>query len=288
MRLLLNICLVTGLLVLGGIGYISLNSQPESITLQGEPGDIARGAYLARVSGCIACHTNNDGALVAGAPLETPYGTFYAPNLTTELKTGIGNWSEEDFARALRHGKSPTGEAYYPAFPYEFFSHLSDQDIRDLWAAFQTVPAISKPEPATELSFPYNLKYGLPLWQALWQWQPETPVTQAETGRYLAEAAAHCAACHTPRNLFGGLQQDKWLQGVPASENTDAVPAITSQALKENDWTADDLAYALKTGITPDGDVFGGSMGEVVKHGTYYLTKTDRQAIAAYLLDSGE
>ncbi len=250
-----------------------------------QPGNVANGAYLARISGCIACHTDseNNGKLVAGASLDSPYGQFYAPNLTTDAETGIGNWTLNDFARAVRQGISPAGDAYYPAFPYEFFSQLSDQDVRDLWAAFRTVPPVNQPAPPSQLSFPYSLKQGLPVWQRLFQLQPNA-VETANRGAYLAEVSGHCAACHTPRNLFGSLRQDQWLQGIEASGETEAIPAITANALRKNNWTVEDIAYALKTGITPEGDALGGGMGEVIKHGSRFMSEADRQAIAEYLL----
>ncbi|WP_261842015.1 c-type cytochrome [Aliamphritea ceti] len=252
---------------------------------QEQPGNVANGAYLARISGCIACHTDseNNGKLVAGAPLDSPYGQFYAPNLTTDSKTGIGSWTLNDFARAVRQGISPEGSAYYPAFPYEFFGQLSDQDVRDLWAAFRTVPPVNQPTPPSQLSFPYNLKQGLPVWQRLFQLSPDV-TEESDRGKYLTEAVGHCAACHTPRNLFGSLQQDQWLQGVEALGDAEAIPAITASALRQNNWTVEDLAYALKTGITPEGDALGGSMGEVIKHGSRFMSEADRQAIAKYLL----
>lgn len=274
-------------LVIAAAGYFLL--RPVAITESlaanpDQPGNVPNGAYLARISGCIACHTDseNKGKLVAGAPLDTPFGVFWAPNLTSDPETGIGNWTLQDFATAVRHGIAPDGSSYYPAFPYEFFSHLTDQDIRDLWAAFQTVPPVSQAAPPSQLSFPFNMREGLPAWQRFFPWQGET--YPENRGQYLAEATGHCAACHTPRNIFGGLQTDQWLEGVAAVDDAEAVPAITPEALKQNGWTAEDLAYALKTGLTPDGDALGGSMGEVIKHGSRFMTETDRLALARYLL----
>ncbi len=283
-----TISLAALLLAAVAAGYYLLQPMAADETLTDDPalaGNVANGAYLARISGCIACHTDseNKGKLVAGAPLDSPYGQFYAPNLTTDADTGLGSWTLNDFARAVRQGVSPRGETYYPAFPYEFFAQLSDQDIRDLWAAFQTVAPVNQPAPSSQLSFPYNLKQGLPLWQRFFQLKPETDVA-AERGKYLVEASGHCAACHTPRNLVGGLQQDRWFEGVAATDDSEAIPAITARALRENGWTADDIAYALKTGLTPDGDALGGSMGEVIKYGSRFMSEADRRAIADYLL----
>jgi len=273
--------------------YIDLSHQARPVQLDADTGNVERGAYLARASGCIACHTNVDegGApLAGGPPIDTPFGTFYAPNLTMDKEQGIGDWTLEDFARALRHGTSPDGQPYYPAFPYSFYTRLSDQDIADLWAAFQTVPAVAEPSKQQELSFPFNIRSGLPLWQALYldDQRFEVDPQQSEQynrGAYLVEAAAHCAACHTPRDLLGGLDQKQAMAGAEGMPGGGRSPAITANALKENGWTTDDLAYALRSGITPEGDVLGGSMAEVIRDGTSFLTDDDLQAIALYLMN---
>ncbi|WP_432474224.1 c-type cytochrome [Amphritea sp. HPY] len=272
----------------------AFNSSPEQTQLNAKPGNIANGAYLARASGCIACHTDKEAPgqpLAGGAPLQTPFGTFYAPNLTTDKTHGIGNWTLQQFAQALRHGISPAGEPYYPAFPYTFYTRLSDQDIADLWAAFKTVPPANQANTAHKLGFPFNIRQGVALWQSMFmEDQPFTP-SKAQNqhynrGKYLVESAAHCAACHSPRNLLGALEKEQLFTGSPSLlEGEGSVPAITAQALTEAGWTESDLSYALQSGIKADGDVFGGSMSEVVRDGTSFLQKQDLDAIAYYLFN---
>ncbi|WP_296060100.1 cytochrome c [uncultured Amphritea sp.] len=273
---------------------LPLSANIDKTQINAKAGNVARGAYLARASGCIACHTNVEAggpALAGGAPLKTPFGTFYAPNLTTDKQHGIGNWTLEDFATALRSGVSPEGKPYYPAFPYNFYTKLSDQDVADLWAAFQTVPSVNKASTPHELSFPYNVREGLNLWQSLFfeagRYTPaEGQEEQFNRGKYLVESAAHCAACHSPRNLFGALDEDNSFAGTKSMlEGEGSIPAITPEALKSAGWSQIDLSYALKSGIEPDGDVFGGSMAEVVRDGTAFLQKEDLDAIAHYLLN---
>ena len=260
-------------------------------------GDVNRGAYLARAGGCIACHTNSasGGApLAGGVALETPFGTLYTPNLTTDATHGIGSWSIRDFARAVRQGVSPEGEAYYPAFTYPFYGSFSDQDIADLWAAFQTVPAVTTPSRQQEMAFPFDQRWGLKLWRAAFLEPPRTEPVAGKSdawnrGRELAEGAAHCAACHTGRNPLGARNSDsEHFQGSDGLPGGDKSPAIDVETLQARGWTIDNLAYALRSGVMPDGDAFGGSMGEVVLNGTSYLTKPDRVAIATYLLDDHE
>ena len=282
--------------VAGGVFVIGLmlwpaGRDPAPIELTG---DVNRGAYLARASGCIACHTDISGGgapLAGGAPLDTPFGAYYPPNLTTDPKHGIGDWRVEDFAKAVRQGVSPDGEPYFPTFTYPFYSNFSDQDIADLWAAFQTVPAVGEPAPAHEVAFPFNQRWGMKLWRAAFLKPPETEPVDGRSatwnrGRELVEGASHCAACHTPRNLAGGRMSGAAFAGNEDLPGGDKAPSILPDDLKARGWTVDNLAFALRTGVMPDGDAFGGSMGEVVQGGTAFLSEEDLTAMAIYVLDA--
>lgn len=279
------------LLILGcGVVYWLWQPQSPRLEIESLKGDVMRGAYLARMSGCIACHTDTESGgapLAGGKPIDTPFGVFRAPNLTTDAEHGIGAWRLQQFSAAVREGISPQGKPYYPAFPYTFYNAFSDQDIADLWAAFQTVPPVSEPDPKQSINFPFNIREGLNLWRVLFFNNIEDKKTsnsenQYERGRYIVEVAGHCGACHTPRNLLGARNRDEALAGGRDAEGR-PVPDIRSEALKAA-WSEDDLAYALQTGIKADGDVLGGSMSEIVEHGTAYLSWPDLQAIAHYLL----
>lgn len=130
---------------------------------------LARGEYLIRAAGCVACHTDSEGGgsfLAGGRALVTPFGTFYAPNITADPEHGLGTWSEHDFVRALRHGRRPDGAAYYPAFPYTAYSGVNDRDIEDLWAYLQSVPSVAQPDRTHDLAFPF--RWRLLAWA--WQW----------------------------------------------------------------------------------------------------------------------
>ncbi|WP_413777674.1 c-type cytochrome [Thalassovita sp.] len=260
-------------------------------------GNVERGAYLARASGCIACHTDfaNGGApLAGGLALKTPFGTLYAPNLTTDPVHGIGSWNQAQFARAVREGVSPDGHAYYPAFTYPFYVNFSDQEIADLWAAFQTVPPVAQPSRPSGMSFPFNQRWGLKLWRAVFLKPPRTAPVAGKgevwnRGRELVEGATHCAACHTGRNIAGARNTEtERFQGSDALPGGEKAPAIDHVTLRKKGWDVASVAYALRTGIMPDGDVFGGSMGEVVRYGTSFLTEADQTAIATYLMDEHE
>ena len=261
--------------------------------ISGLAGDIDRGAYLARLAGCIPCHTDvrSGGAVLAGeAEIETEFGSFYAPNITPHAQDGIGRWTVDDFARALTAGESPDGRHYYPSFPYTFYTRLTDQDIVDLWAAVMSVPPVAGGPPSHDLGFPFSLQDGIGGWKRMFFYPGELPaaVDQSDAwnrGRYLARGPAHCGACHTPRNILGGRQTDRGYSG-GIGQSGESTPSITPEALAANGWTASDLTYALRTGILPDGDVFGGSMAEVVRDGTQYWSDADLAALAEYILSS--
>jgi len=276
---------------LAAVAAWPIGRAPEKIALQG---DVERGAYLARASGCIACHTDfdNGGApLAGGVKLETPFGSIYSPNLSTDPDHGIGAWTIEDFAMAVRQGISRDGAPYYPAFTYPFYQQFTDQDIADLWAAFQTVPAADAPSREPDMPFPFNQRALMKVWRALYLDPPRTdPVPGADAdwnrGKLLVEGAAHCGACHTGRTILGGRDHDtQHFKGSNMLPGGGKAPAIDAETLRSRGWDVDTLAYALRSGITTSGDAFGGAMGEVVLYGTQFLTNEDLEAMATYLLD---
>lgn len=281
---------------LGAVGLAAVAAWPigtplPQIRLEG---DVDRGAYLARASGCIACHTNfeNGGApLAGGVTLDTPFGALYSPNLTTDPEHGIGSWTLAEFDQAVRQGISPEGEPYYPAFTYPFYQNFSDQDIADLWAAFQTVAPVAEPSKDPDMPFPFNQRATLKIWRAMFLDPPRTdPVPENgdvwNRGRLLVEGAAHCGACHTGRNLLGARKVDsEHFKGSDMLPGGGKAPAIDYETLMTRGWDVENLAYALRTGITPSGDAFGNAMGEVVLYGTQFLREEDLIAIATYLMD---
>ena len=296
MRGLIRAALASAGLGMVAIAVIARWPIAESRDLPAPDGDAYRGAYLARSAGCVACHTNTaagGAALAGGKALTTPFGSFVPPNITTDPVHGIGDMTFAEFAAALRQGVRPDGKAYYPAFPYEFYADFSDQDIADLWAAIRTVPSIAEPAPAHDVRFPFNMRWGLKLWRAAYMKPADiSPVLGKSDawirGQELVRGAAHCAACHTGRNIFGGLKDSEALAGSDSLPEGETAPSIRPEALKTNGWTVANLTYALKTSVMPNGDVFGGSMAEVVQTGTAFLDEGDREAIATYLLDPPE
>jgi mono/diheme cytochrome c family protein len=251
----------------------------------------SRGQYLFRAADCTSCHTDGarHGAFLAGGPpLMTPFGIFYAPNITPDPRDGIGGWSEGDFRRALRHGIGKNRAYLYPVFPYPAFTHMTDRDIADLWAYLRTVPPAAQPSRRSKVKPPFDWRFLLVFWRLLYFDEgplPPAPDHSAEwrRGRYLAEAVAHCEECHTPRNFMGALDEAMAYAGNPHGPDKQDAPNITPDPSSGiGSWSVADIAQLLKDGQTPDFDFVGSGMAEVVK-GTGALTDADRHAIAVYI-----
>ncbi len=250
-----------------------------------------RGQYVFDAGDCVGCHTDakNKGARLAGGrALATPFGTFYAPNITPDKEHGIGNWSLADFQRALRHGTMASGAYFYPVFPFPSFTGMSDGDIADLYAYLMAQQPVSLANKPHELKFPFGWRFTLLGWRLMFFHEgPLEPVAgkdaQWNRGNYLANAVVHCGECHTPRNLLGGLKQSQAFAGNPEGPDGQKAPNITPDPQTGiGKWNVEDIVALLKDGITPTGDVVGSGMGEVVR-GTGKLTDEDLKAIAAYL-----
>lgn len=292
--------LVGAAIVLGGVGAIAgwVLSAPVRLdagTLaQLAPGDVTKGKRIFFAGGCSSCHAKPGSQgparleLSGGLELKTPFGIFVPPNISQDAKDGIGAWTVQDLANAMMKGVSPSGEHFYPAFPYASYARMKPQDVADLYAFLKTLPAVSGKAPDNALSFPFNIRRGIGLWKWLYL-SPEPVVAlqdgaseQALAGRYLVEGPGHCGECHTPRDLAGGLKRDKWLAGAVAAEGRGVVPNLTSGQGGIGGWSASDIANYLETGFTPDFDSVGGAMVDVQKN-MAELPAEDREAIAAYL-----
>lgn len=249
---------------------------------------IARGAYLYNAAGCASCHQEAGAAgPTGGHELESPFGgSFFAPNITPDEATGIGGWTGRDFLRALKHGRSPGGGFYWPAFPYRSYANMTDQDVLDVGAYLMSLPAIRNEVP----------EHNLPGWQFSWMmagWNklanmlegtppvvPDDP--QIQRGAYLARALGHCGECHSPRNSLGMMQLEQEFRG------SEIVPTdISPTALLGNEWNEDAFLGLLQLGMTASFDFVGGEMTAVVEH-TSKLTEEDQRAYAAFFLRSTE
>jgi mono/diheme cytochrome c family protein len=251
-------------------------------------GDLSKGGVVFNAGGCASCHMTpgqtDRKKLGGGLALKTDFGTFIVPNISSHKTDGIGAWSALDLANAMLRGVSPKGEHYYPAFPYTTYAHATIDDIRDLMAYLRTLPAIEGKAPDHDLAFPFSVRGGLGLWKALYlDTRPIVPDSTKSAawnrGHYLVEALAHCAECHSPRDMFGGIVKDKRYAGGPDPEGSGFLPNISGKNL--GSWSKDEVLDLLETGMTPD-DKVAGSMADVVKN-TSALPKSDREAMAEYL-----
>jgi mono/diheme cytochrome c family protein len=250
-------------------------------------GDVKRGEYLAKAGGCVGCHTEaKQGAApyAGGRALQTPFGTFFGPNITPHPGAGIGRWSEADFVRAMREGRRPDGAHYFPAFPYPSFTRVVDADLRDLWAYLRSLPPSSRASQPHELGWLYRWRFLVGLWKWFYftpgAFTPDANRTAAlNRGAYLALALGHCGECHTPRNWLGGPRAKRYLGGATTPDGKKA-PNLTPARLKMDDA---ELREFLASGMTPDGDVVGETMGEVIRNSTSQLTDADLAALSAYL-----
>jgi len=253
-------------------------------------GDVTRGEYLIRLGGCVACHTDAAGGrafLSGGAGLDTQFGTFVPPNITSDKTAGIGAWTIEQFSDAMSNGMGPQGNLY-PVFPYEHYTLMSDQEIVDLYVALMATEPVSDPAPASDIGFPFNIRLAMAGWKNLFfspgRFEPEAGKSDAyNRGKYLAYGPAHCVACHSPRNALGALDWDQALTGSPGGVGGKA-PPLTRTALVEEGYDVDTLAQTLVDGFTPGFDLLGEAMGEVVADGTSQWTDEDRRAMAEFLL----
>ena len=252
--------------------------------------DLSRGEALFWAGGCASCHaavgaTGDDRLVLAGGrALVSPFGTFRAPNISPDPEHGIGGWSDQAFLNAMRHGVSPRGQSYYPAFPYTSYAKMTAEDVVSLSAFLRTLPADATPDQGHDLALPFRLRRGVALWNLMylsstWAVDPGD-LTEAEArGRYLVEAVGHCSECHTPRDAFGGPVMAQFLAGGPNPSGEGTIPGITPATLT---WSQAEIAGYLMTGFTPEFDSAGGQMADVVKN-LARLPPEDRAAIAAYL-----
>lgn len=242
---------------------------------------VERGAYIFQAAGCLGCHTDkkNKGApLAGGRALKTEFGTFYTPNITPD---GLKGWTLGDFQNAMRHGIRPDGAPYYPAFPYTAYTNMADADIADLWAYLSAQPAIDRANTPHDLKAPFG--WRTLLWPWRWLFLEEGP-KDMERGAYLANALGHCGECHSPRGMFGQLDQANAYSGTKTGPKGGIMPNITPD--KESGvggWDTSDFDFFFRVGLLPDGDVVGGTMSEVIDNTTAKLTAVDRTALIGYL-----
>jgi mono/diheme cytochrome c family protein len=252
-------------------------------------GMIEQGAYLARAGNCMACHTERGGTPWAGGrPIETPFGTAYAGNLTPHPETGLGRWSASDFWRAMHHGRSRDGRLLAPVFPYPNTTRMSRGDSDALFSYLQSLPPVERANRAQGLQWPYGTQAALAVWRALY-FRPGTyrnePTRSAEwnRGAYLVQGLGHCSACHTARNALGASSDLMDLSGGMIPMQNWYAPSLTSPAeAGVAHWKREHIVQLLQTGQAPGASV-AGPMAEVVLHSTQHLSPADLNAMAVFL-----
>ena len=251
---------------------------------------VVRGAYLVHAGGCTTCHTEKGGdAFAGGRPLKTPFGTFFSPNITPDKETGIGVWSDDDFVRALREGVRPDGAHYFPVFPFTTYTRMTRSDAVAIKAYLFSLAPINKPNKDHAVPFPFSWRFTQTGWKLLFfsagQFAPDSSQSaEWNRGAYLVEALAHCGECHTPRNIFGGINRDEWLSGNVDGPDGEFVPNITpDDETGIGKWSEGDIIQLFKIGFKPNFDDVQGTMGEAVEDGLKHLTDADLKAIAVYL-----
>ena len=256
---------------------------------------IKQGEYLARAGDCVACHTAKGGKPFAGGlPMETPIGVIYSTNITPD-KSGLGDYSFEDFDKAVRHGVAKSGSTLYPAMPYPSYARVSDSDMQALYAYFmKRVEPVAQENKDSDIPWPLSMRWPLAAWR--WMFAPAVEEHQAQAvvdpvisrGAYLVEGLGHCGACHTPRALtmqekaLSATDGNAFLAGSAPLEGWIAKSLRGDHKDGLGSWSEEQLVQFLKTGRSDRSAVFGG-MSDVVVHSMQYMSENDLTAIARYL-----
>jgi len=285
-RLATQAVIATLLSACAGIGAPRTPHAAPGAPVTFERAEVVRGAALAALGNCRTCHTAEGAAAYAGGrALSTPFGTIYSTNLTPDPETGIGRWSVDDFRRALHEGLSRRGRQLYPAFPYDHFTRVTDDDVAALYAFVMTREPVRARRPPNRLMFPANVRPLLAVWKWLY-FEPGRFVAHPDRsaewnrGAYLVEGLAHCGACHTPRNAAGAEKKDEPFAGGEA-EGWHA-PALSSASRAPVPWTTQALYAYLRTGFDAEHGLAAGPMAPVAES-LATVPDADVRAIATYL-----
>lgn len=249
---------------------------------------VAHGEYLARAADCVACHTQPGAkAFAGGVAFKLPFGTLYSTNITADRETGIGQWSDDDFVRALHRGVAKDGRNLYPAFPYTSYTAMTRQDAVAIKAYLFSLPTVHASDTPNQLPFPFNQRWTLTFWKWMFldehRFRPDPTRSELQNrGTYLSTALGHCGECHTPRNILMGMSTRKALAGAEIS-GWHAYNLTSDRASGLGEWTDAQLQQFLSTGHAEEHGPAAGPMADVVENSTRYLTPEDVQAMVIYL-----
>jgi len=291
--MLRKLLILAVILALAGAVVFWLVTMPATISASALPAhtpNLENGKTMFYAGGCSSCHAipkqEDKTKLGGGLGLKSPFGTFYAPNISPDRNDGIGSWSEANFVTAMWKGTAPDGSHYYPAFPYTSYQRMKLEDVRDLFAYLKTLPPVEGKPRDHDLPFHLKVRRLLGGWNFLFldgqQFKPDPSKSEEwNRGAYLVNGPGHCAECHSPRNVFGAIIARERFAGGPDPEGGDGwVPNITPAGI--GDYSQRDIERILETGDMPDGDSVGGAMTAVVDN-ISKISAADRAAIALYL-----
>ena len=288
LRRLVVLALIAAVVGFGVFWVVTIPATVPASALAPHTPNLDNGKTMFLIGGCASCHAtpgqDDKSKLGGGVGLKSPFGTFYTPNISPDPNQGIGKWTEADFVTAMVKGTSPDGRHYFPAFPYTSYQRIGTGDLRDLFAYLKTLPAVQDKSKPHDVPFPFNIRRTLGGWKFLFldgtpfEGDPTKDATW-NRGAYLVNGPGHCAECHSPRNILGGIIASQRFAGGPAPDGDGFVPNITQKGLS---LSQEQVVKLLETGETPDGDTVGGEMGKVVAN-TAKLSPEDRAAIATYI-----
>jgi mono/diheme cytochrome c family protein len=266
LRRFVAVLVLLALIGAGAFWFLTIPASVAASALGSHVPSLENGKVMFYAGGCASCHAtpgqDDKTRLGGGVAIKSPFGTFYAPNISSDPNEGIGKWSEANFLTALMKGTSPDGRHYYPAFPYTSYQRIGIGDARDLFAYLKTLGG-----------WKFLFLDGRP-----WEGDPSHDVVW-NRGAYLINGPGHCAECHSPRNFLGGIVTSQRFAGGPDPSGDGFIPNITQKEL--GNWSVKDIADMLDTGMTPD-DKVGGAMAEVVSNASH-LSAKDREAMATYI-----
>ncbi|GAC1330312.1 MAG: hypothetical protein NVSMB26_07600 [Beijerinckiaceae bacterium] len=275
------------LVAISAVAFIAL----PTFSSEQESDAVERGRYLATVGDCEACHTAPGGAPFAGGvPIETPFGTVIAANITPDKETGIGAWSDAQFLRALHEGVAADGSRLYPAFPYQYYARVTTDDLLALRAYLNTLEPVKRAVQSNQLPFPFKIRALMRVWNFVnftgGEFKPNAAKSaEWNRGAYIVEGLGHCGACHTPKTFLGGDKASEFLKG--GRVQAWFAPNIGSEKRRGmGSWPITEIVGYLKTGISTQTTKAAGPMAEVVEKSTSKMEDADLKAIAVYLKDA--
>jgi mono/diheme cytochrome c family protein len=288
LRRLVFLALIAAVVGFGVFWVVTIPATVPASALASHTPNLDNGRTMFLIGGCSSCHAtpgqDDKTSLGGGVGLKSPFGTFYTPNISPDPDHGIGKWTEANFVTAMVKGTSPDGRHYFPAFPYTSYQRIGTGDLRDLFGYLKTLPAAQDQSKPHDVPFPFNIRRMLGGWKFLFldgkpfEGDPSKDATW-NRGAYLVNGPGHCAECHSPRNILGGIITSQRFAGGPSPDGEGFIPNITQKGLSMSE---EQLLKLFETGETPDGDTLGGEMGKVVAN-IGKLSAEDRAAIAAYI-----